>query len=356
MRMNVSFFRALSTVAMVAAGTSALGTAGCGSDSSGTPEDQALDGVTAFIKSNMTDLADASLKLQAAAPAPAATGWNATTHASAVATMKAEWKRARVAYEHIEGAIAVLFPDFDYSTDQRYDAFLADHGPDMNLFDDENVVGVHAIERILWSDQIPELVKTYEQSAVAGYKAAAFPATMQEADDFKNKLCARLVADVKTMREQFGNAVVLDPAAAFRGVIGSMGEQIEKADLSRTGADESRYAQYTLADMRTNVSAGKKTFQAFKPWLKSKKADAQIAGIEAGFARVDAAYQMLEGDALPPVPATWSSLMPTAEDLETPFGKLWAALAAETDEEDPTSLVSEMNAAAEALGIPVLPP
>jgi len=353
--MKVSFFRALSGAALVAAGMAAFGAAGCGSDSSATPEDKALEGVTAFIKSNMTDLADASIKLQTAAPAPAATGWNATTHATFVATMKAEWKRARVAYENIEGAIAVLFGELDYSTDQRYDAFLADMGPDMNLFDDQNVVGVHAIERILWSDQIPERVKTFEQ-ALPGYKAAAFPATMQEADDFKNKLCAKLVADVKTMRDQFGSAVALDPAAAFRGVIGSMGEQIEKADLAATGEEESRYAQYTLADMRTNVGAGKKTFQAFKPWLKSKMADAQIAGIEAGFGRVDAAYSMLQGDALPEVPATWSSVTPTAADRETPFGKLWSALHAETDEDDPESLVSQMNAAADALGIPALPP
>jgi iron uptake system component EfeO len=349
MRMKVSFARTEAAAALTAAVVAVA--LGCGGDAS-SPEDQALEGVTAFIKSNMTDLADASVKLQAAAPA--ASGWNATTHAAAVASMRSEWKRARVAYEHIEGAIAVLFPDLDYSTDQRYDAFIADNGRDDNLFDDQNVVGVHAIERILWSDEIPARVKTFEMGLGGAYKEAGFPATMQEADDFKNKLCAKLAADVTTMRAQFGGAV-LDPAAAFRGVIGSMGEQIEKADLAVTGAEESRYAQFTLGDMRTNVSAGKKTFQAFKPWLKSKMGDAQITAIETAFARVDAAYAMLDGDALPPVPSTWSSLHPSDADLATPFGMLWFVLHTEADPDSEGSLVFWMNAAAATLGIPELP-
>lgn len=351
MRMKVSLAPSALVVTAVLAG--GLGLAGC-DDESSSPEEQALDGVTAFIKGNMDDLADASAKLQAAAPAPAATGWNPTTHATAVAAMKSEWKRARVAYEHIEGAIAVLFGELDYSTDQRYDAFLADNQADTNLFDDQNVVGVHAIERILWSDLIPDRVKTFEMG-LTGYKAAAFPATMQEADDFKNKLCAKLVADVKLMRDQFGRAVVLDPAAAFRGVTGSIEEQREKANLAETGADESRYAQYTLADMRANVAAGKKTFQAFKPWLKSKKADDRIAAIDAAFARLDAAYAALPGDALPPVPESWSNLNPSAADLATPFGMLWSVLQVEADPDMDGTLVAEMNAAAAVLGIPELP-
>jgi iron uptake system component EfeO len=350
--MKVSFaprgFGALAAVVLACASP------GCGGDSP-EPEQQALDGVTAFIESNMTDLADATAKLRAAAPAPNEAGWSATDDAGAIATMKSEWKRARAAYEHIEGAIAVLFAELDYSTDQRYDAFIGDNGPDTNLFDDVNVVGVHAVERILWSDQIPERVKAFEEQ-LPGYKAAAFPATRQEADDFKNKLCAKLVSDVKLMRDQFGGSVVLDPAAAFRGVTGSMEEQLEKANLAATGEEESRYAQFTLADMRTNVAAGKKTFEAFKPWLRSKKAEARIAAIETAFGRVDAAYSVLDGDALPPVPATWSSLNPSAADLASPFGMLWSVLHVEADPEMPGTLVAEMNGAAATLGIPELPP
>jgi iron uptake system component EfeO len=330
--------------------TVAVGSSSCGTAPT-DPKNQALISVKSFIQANMIDLADSSAELQMAAPASDADGWNAAADPGAVSAMKAAWKRARVAYEHIEGAIAVLFPELDYSTDQRYDAFLADNGPDSNLFDDQNVTGIHAIERILWSAQVPARVQIFEQ-ALPGFHPAAFPSSGQEADDFKNKLCALLVADVKSMRDQFG-PLALDTGAAFRGVIGSMGEQLEKVELAATGEEESRYAGHTLADMRANVDAGVKTFEAFKPWLKSKGAEHQLQEIGGGFDRVNAAYAVLAGDALPPVPATWSSQQPTAVDLQTPFGLLWSVLRAEADPDTDGTLVFEMNEAAQILGIPL---
>ena len=71
--------------------------------------------------------------------------------------MKAAWVRARTAYEHVEGAIAPIFPELDAAIDERYDGFLADIGPtgDANLFDGTGVTGMHGIERILYSDSIP---------------------------------------------------------------------------------------------------------------------------------------------------------------------------------------------------------
>jgi iron uptake system component EfeO len=332
---------------------SALGLIGCGGDEK-PPEQQALLEVKAYVTSNLNDFVDAAAKLQAAAPAPDDDGWNPTANAAAVTEMKAQWKRARVAYEHVEGAIAVLFPELDVSTDERYDGFLADNGPDAALFDDTIVTGVHGIERILWSDTIPGSVVAFE-SALPGYQAAAFPSTRQQADDFKNKLCAKLVADAIEIRDEF-KPLALDPATAYRGVIGSMEEQLEKADLAATGEEESRYAQYTLADMRANVEAGVKTFAAFKPWLKSKPGgQALIDKIDADFGRVNAAYAQLSGDALPPVPATWSSQSPSAADLATPFGMLWGVLHAEADPATAGTLVSDMNESAQLLGIPELP-
>jgi iron uptake system component EfeO len=331
----------------------AIGAAGCGSDDK-TPEQQALVDVKSYITTNLNDLVDAAMKLQTAAPAPDDDGWSATADAAAVTEMKAQWKRARVAYEHVEGAIAVLFPELDVSTDERYDGFLADNGPDTALFDDMIVTGVHGVERILWSNMIPATVVTFE-SALPGYQPAAFPASRQEADDFKNKLCAKLVADTIDMRDEF-KPLALDPATAYRGVIGSMEEQLEKADLAATGEEESRYAQYTLADMRANVAAGIATFDAFKPWLRSKSGgQAKIDEIDAAFARVNAAYGQLSGDALPPVPATWSSQTPSAADLATPFGMLWNVLHTEADAATAGTLVSDMNESAQMLGIPELP-
>ena len=332
-----------------------LAIGGCEDSKANSPETTAKLEVKAAIQSKMNELLAASEALAAAAPAASDTGWNATTDAPAIAAMKTQWRRARVAYESIEGAIAVLFPDLDYTTDQRYDAFLADHPVgDANLFDSEIVTGVHAIERILWADQIPARVVTFEQ-ALPGYSAAAFPKTREEATDFKTKLCARLVTDTRTMKDMF-SPLALDTASAFRGVIGSMQEQLEKAELAATGEEESRYAGYTLADMRTNVEAGVTTFAAFKPWLHATPGgDAKIASIETAFARVRDAYAQLSGDALPEVPATWSSSTPTAADLQTPFGKLWNVLHDEADDMTSGSLVFEMTAAADLMGIPQIP-
>jgi iron uptake system component EfeO len=325
---------------------------GCGADEP-SPRERALGDVKASIARNLDALANAGLELQSAAPAPDDDGWSAPLDASAIDAMKAAWKKARVAYEHVEGAIAVLFPELDVATDQRYDGFLSTYGPDANPFDGQGLTGVHAIERILWADSIDPRVLTFE-SALPGYQAARFPANRQEADDFKSALCGRLLADVRAMRDDF-RPLALDPAAAFRGIVGSMEEQLEKAEKAATGEEESRYARYTLADMRANVEGGRSTFDAFRPWLTSTGGAAQASAIDAAFARIDAAYAGLSGDALPPVPATWSSLAPSAQDLSTSFGRLWTVLRQEADPDVPGSLVAELSRAAAAMGIPELP-
>jgi iron uptake system component EfeO len=317
------------------------------------PQEQALLDVKDYVQENLDALHDAVVTLQKDAPAPDADGWNATQDAAAVQKMRADWKKARIAYEHVEGAIAILFPEYDISTDERYDGFIAT-GPDDNLFDDEGVTGIHAAERILWSDSIPERVVKFEKGLPYS-QAASFPTNENQARDFKEKLLARLVADVKDMKTQFG-PLALDSSAAFRGVIGSMSEQIEKANKAASGEEESRYAQYTLADMRANVEAGVAIYGAFKPWLLSQKGgEALDKKIAAGFKRIQNHYASLPGDALPEVPATWTSEHPTEQDLATPFGKLYQTLTQEAEPEQDGSLVNSMNASADLLGIPRLP-
>lgn len=311
----------------------------------------ALDDTKAYVASNIDALVTASTALCAAAPAPDADGWNATNDATAVANMKAEWKKARAAYEHVEGSIAVLFGGLDVSTDERYDGFIENAGDD-NLFDDQGVTGVHALERILWSDSIPQSVIDFE-STLPHYKAAAFPATQQEADDFKNKLCARLVTDVTSMKAQYA-PLALDTAAAFRGVIGSMKEQVEKTTLASTGQEESRYAQTTLDDMRANLEGGRVTFDAFSPWIEVVADRQLVTDISAGFGRVAAGYAEVNGAAIPAPPATWSATNPSAEDRATPFGKLYTMLEVETALTG-NSVVAKLNTAADKLGIPQLP-
>ncbi|MFL5358312.1 EfeM/EfeO family lipoprotein [Archangium sp.] len=328
-----------------------LATASCGPDV--PPQDQALLDVKSYIQTNLDALHTAVVDLQNDAPAPDADGWSASSDAAAVQKMRADWARARIAYEHIEGAIAVLFPELDLSTDDRYDGFIAT-GADDNLFDNEGVTGIHAAERILWSNAIPQRVLDFEKG-LPYYQPAAFPANENQAREFKEKLLGRLVADVKTMKTQFG-PLALDTASAFRGVIGSMSEQIEKANRAASGEEESRYAQYTLADMRANVEAGVSIYAAFKPWLLEQKGGKELDGkIAAGFKHIQDHYASLPGDALPEVPSTWSSEHPSAQDLATPFGQLYQTLTNEAEPDTDGTLVNSMNAAADALGIPLLP-
>lgn len=318
-----------------------------------SPRDQALLGVKTYIDTALADLETAATALCAAAPAADADGWNAKADAAAVNAMKAQWKLARSAYERVEGAIAVLFPDLDFASDQRYEGFLAQTADD-DLFDGDGVTGIHAIERILWSDQIAPTVLAFE-TALPGYVTATFPENLTQATEFKTKLCARLVTDVKAIRSQFA-PLALDPAAAYRGVIGSMMEQIEKVEKVASGEEESRYAQYTLADMRTNVQAGVATYQFFQPWLLAQTGGAAAdQAIAAGFARILAAYAKIPGDAVPAVPPTWSSEMPSMADLQSAFGQLWQVLRHEADPKVPDSLVAAMNHSADLLAIPKLP-
>jgi iron uptake system component EfeO len=329
-------------------------TIGCGSDKSGSPEEQAQAAVKAQITAQLANLVNASVTLRAAAPAPDAGGWNDQTDAAAVNAMKTQWAAARSAYEQIEGAIAVLFPDYDASTDERYDGFLSDTGPDDDLFDGTGVTGIHALERILWAGHAPADVVAFE-AALPGYVAASFPSNLTQATEFRDGLATRLVTDVQAVQTMFA-PLTLDTAAAFRGVIGSLGEQIEKIELAADGEDESRYAQHTLADMRANLAGGKNTYNAFRDWVRGEAGGLALdADILAGFDRVSALYSQVNGDALPPVPAGFDKDAPTAEQLATPYGKIFAGLSTESAAGDPDSLVSKMSAAADLLGIPQLP-
>jgi iron uptake system component EfeO len=301
------------------------------------------------VGAELAKLTSAAEAIQKAAPAADDDGWNAKSDASAVADMRKAWKEARTAYEHIEGSIAVLFNGLDVSTDERYDGFIESE-PDQDLFDDEGVIGVHAIERILWSDSTPERVVKFEK-ALDGYKEAAFPETKADAEAFKSKLCARLVKDTKKMRDDFAD-LALDSTSAFRGMIGSVQEQSEKTTKAASGEDESRYAQNTLADMRANLDGARAVFSAFRPWIDEAGNDS--ASISKEFDAIDAAYKAVKGDALPEVPEHFNPDEPSADHLSSPYGKLWKLLGEKTDDTDPGSLVSIMGKAADKMGIPGL--
>lgn len=310
------------------------------------------------LAADLQDLVDAAGAIQSAAPTPPDRGWDAALDEAQIDAMRASWIKARTAYEHIEGALAPLFPNIDYAIDARYDDFLTDLIPDgdPDLFDDEGVTGMHAIERVLFSDMVPANVVELETS-LPGYVAAAFPATAADAASFKAKLCARLVADVKDLQTQWQPANI-DASIAFAGLVSLMNEQLEKVQKASSGEEESRYSQRTMADLRDNLEGTKKAYAAFQPWLLSKKsADPTRDGatideaIRAGFAKLDAAYANVADASIPTPPSTWSAENPTAADLMTAFGKLYQAVDAAVDPADATSVVSQMNNAAKTLGL-----
>ncbi len=322
-------------------------TAACGDDPSDiTAHDAATLEVKDYVTRELAALRNAAEALQSSTPAST---WSPATHAAAVDDMRAAWKDARIAYEHVEGAIAVLFEDLDYSTDARYEMFL-EEGTDTDLFDDQIVIGMHGIERILWADAHPQWVTDFE-STLTGYRPATYPGSDLDAQAFRAQLAQQLVDDFDTVHSAFA-PLALDAADAYRGVLGSMAEQFEKVNLAATGEDESRYAQHTLADMRANLEGGREIYAAFRDWLRGEPGGTEVdTAIVARFDAVRAYYDDLAGESLPQVPAAWN---PDAPDESTAYGRLFVFLLAESDTENPSSLVALMRDGASILGITVL--
>lgn len=296
-------------------------------------------------------LLGASKDLGRSLPAPTDRGWNAALDGAALTTSRNHWYDARSAYERIEGAVAPLFPDVDRSIDARYDDFLADLGAagDPDPFDGKGVTGMHAVERILFSDVTPARVVTFE-STIPGYLPARFPETASEAAEMKTGLVGTLVTDVTSLRDQW-TPVHIHPFIALQGLTALMNEQAEKVRKAASNEEESRYAQRTLTDIRDNLEGTRAAFAVFEPWVSSKDGGADlVTDVHAGFDALGTAYSAVNGDAFPEPPQTWSSEAPSPADLETPFGRLFTAVSAAVDPKDPKSVVSTMADAATLLG------
>jgi iron uptake system component EfeO len=332
--------------------------AGCGSDG-GTEEDQVARAMQQSLQARLVTLRDAAKELQSAAPAPAGRGWDMDLDAAALAAMKTAWMKARDAYEHVEGATAPIYSDLDVSMDERYDGFLATMtSGDPDPFDGTGVTGMHAIERILYADVTPAAVVTFEKT-LPGYAPAAWPATAAQADELKTGLCARLVSDAQQLLDGWTPAKI-DISGAFQGLVGLMNEQQEKVNKAASGEEESRYSQRTMADLRANLDGTTAIYGLFRAWLKGQPASGAMpagvdvdAAITTGFGDLDTLYMTVPGDAIPQPPATWSAENPSADDLQTPFGKLYESIHAAVDPKQDGSLVVEMNDGATLLGIPV---
>lgn len=330
----------------------ALATAGCGKSDEDVQRVRVEREMKGWIAQQLAELRSAAEELQRAAPTTAGRGWSVRDDAKSIASMKAAWGRARYAYELVEGAVAPLFPESDVATDARYDDFLMVLGAtgDATPFDDSGVVGMHAVERVLWADAVPKETVAFE-TGIPGYKAAAFPGNQTEASEFREKLASKLVTDIRRLQEQL-IPIDLDIAFAFRGLIDLTNEQLEKVDRAATGREESRYAQTTMQDLRANREGCLAAYRIFRPWLLARGRSDLDAQVLAGFDRLKQSYDTVPGAAIPRPPALWSSLEPRPEHLETPFGKLFKVVSHETDDKQPGSLSHSLMSVADALALP----
>lgn len=328
-------------------------------------DDQQIQAITGAmhdaLMSDLDALIAAATDLQNAAPTPTGRGWDATQDAAALQSMKDAWIRARTAYEHIEGALAPIFPDLDHTIDARYDDFMTDllsAGGDADAFDDAGVTGLHAVERIVWANEIPARVVTFEK-ALPGYRPAAYPATAAQAVEFKTKLVAKVISDAQELHDQWQPSNI-NIAVAFQGLISLMNEQREKVTKASSNEEESRYSQRTMADIRDNLSGTKVIYGLFSPWLVSKtnasdptKDGPTIdAKVRAGMVDLNAAYDAIQGDAIPVPPDTWTADNTTPADAASPFGVLYTKVKTAVDPANDGGIVFEMNEGATLLGFP----
>jgi iron uptake system component EfeO len=291
-------------------------------------------------------------ELQAAAPLVDDRGWDEAADAAAITTMRAAWFRARNAYEHVEGAIAPLFPDLSNALDSRYEDQLATLGAagDPYLFDDKGVRGLDAVERILYADATPAHVVAFER-ALVGYHAAAFPANEAEARDFKHRLCQKLVDDATALAARW-NAEPIDVRLAFGGLVSLVTEQSEELERAAEGAEESRYSQKSMEALRANLEGTEAISGLFREWLVGKSGGSDLdQKIIDGLHQIEAQYAAVDGLAIPQPPATWNSSSPSPQDLATPFGQLYTAVSAEVDPNRAGTLPWQMLREADLLGI-----
>src|ERR1019366_6606336 len=316
-------------------------------------QQEATHGMHDSLQTDLKALVKAATDMQAAAPDHP---WDETD--PAVPVMEAAWIAARHAYEHVEGATAPVFPDIDISIDGRVEDFSMGAGTGAlnatsDMFSDQGMTGLHAVERILYASVTPASVVAYETGL--GYvPPQSYPKTQQDADDFKNKLCAKIITDATDLLNGWTPAMI-DIGSAFSGLTSLMNEQKEKVTKAGLDQEESRYSQRTMDDLRQNLAGTTIIYAVFSPWIKSKAGGSDVdAKVNASFVGLKSVYDSAAyaGDAFPKPPADWSDVTPSAADLMTPFGQLYTAADSAVDATKADSTVSEMNDAAALCGLP----
>ena len=307
------------------------------------------DSMHTSITNYLAQLVTATRRLQTAAPLHA---WDPLADDAAIMDMRDAWREARVAWENVEGAIAPMFAGLNETMDARYEDFLSalalEGERDKYLFDGDGVIGMHAIERILFAPTIRQEVVQYEET-LDGYQPASYPVTDIDAIAFKTQLAQRLVDDATELASSWRPEDV-DIAAAYKGLIELMGEQQDKVDLSVHGQEESRYSSYTLLDLRNNLTGTHEVYNLFRDWIHSKSlAQSSDRQILTQFDDLMSAYLTTPGYSLPNAPADWQD-DPSPDALRTPFGVLWQQIRDSVDPMSDGSVVSQMSRIAGLLG------
>ncbi len=339
----------LVTVALLAVVPAACGSEG---KSEGQLKADIVTSMHALMLTELQGLNQAALDLQAAAPAAFSPGWDPSQDSgAAIDAMKEAWTRTRLHWERAEGPVAPMFSDIDTAIDSRYeDMIKALNGAgDPDPFDGQGMIGMHAIERILYAPGPKTVADT--ESSLSGYQPAVWPTSDPQAAEFKSGICQRLVDDTQTLLDQWKTKAI-DLSAVFTGLTGLVNSQAEKVGLAAMNQQESRYSQTTMADLRSNLSGTRAVYDLFSMWLATKTYQTNLdKNAMAAFDRLDAQYASVPGDAIPDPPPLWSN-PPSVDDTATPFGMLYIAV---TDEADPSrsgSAVDTMNQVANALGLP----
>ena len=309
------------------------------------------DRIVAVVQPQLDALVQAATEMRDAAPPDR--GWDPTLDAVLIETMKQTWMRAHDAYEHAEVAVEPLFADEQLGIDGRYEVYMTSGERERNPFDDRIVVGLHAVERILWYDSIPQYVLDFEDGIPLGFRAA-LPADASQASLFKTQLLNRLVAESTHVRDLFASR--LDLGRVFGGLVASLQEQKDDVSKRAFGQDESRYSQRSMVDLRSQLEGARAVYGAYRPWLLEWPDGADVDGkIASGFDALASAYAAIDGDAIPAGPKPWKPLHPSDADLATTFGRLFSAASTASATATDGSLAFELNVAATGMALPPYP-
>jgi iron uptake system component EfeO len=339
------------SVALVLAtlGSTLVSGAGCSSSSETVPPGEVSRAQKEYLSGRFDTWLGAAQAIAKAAPA--GRGWDAGMDSDALSIMRAQWRRAHEAYQAIQVSVATVFPDLNRDMDQSYEDQLGQLGltGDPEPFDDKGVIGMHAIERVLYADVVPEAA-TARENIILGYAAPAFPMSEQDAADFRDKLVGKLTADITTMRARLG-PLDLDVGFAAKSAMDLLQAEISKLFwASGRGNEESRYSHSTLADVRADHAGCRALYLILQPRLASLPGGSAVdKDVVQGLARVTTVLATVPGDAIPPATESWKPDMTAPEDLMTAFGKLYAALSQETSAKRPGSLAAALTRATNLL-------